>query len=186
MTIKEYMGVAGGLLGVVIYDHNVPTGGILGLSLTCPSTLYCQAIGDARQAIVGTGSDGSWSWNITPLRPGATSAIITAMTYDGTSNFVLAEEDIPVSLEIQEGAWSDSLDTWWGTTTTFATTTAGQITTLGGAVTVIAGGVAWVRRRRAKKAENPSEQATPAKAAAANQKPSQKRKPAPNRRRRRK
>jgi len=147
MTIKEYMGVAGGLLGVVIYDHNVPTGGILGLSLTCPSTLYCQAIGDARQAIVGTGSDGSWSWNITPLRPGATSAIITAMTYDGTSNFVLAEEDIPVSLEIQEGAWSDSLDTWWGTTTTFATTTAGQITTLGGAVTVIAGGVAWVRSR---------------------------------------
>jgi hypothetical protein len=172
--------------GLVVYGRNVPTGGILNLSLTCPSTLYCQAIGDARQAIAGTGSSGSWSWNITPLRSGATSAVMTAMTYDGTSNVILAEEDIPVTLEIQEGAWSASLDTWWGTTTTFVTTTAGQITALGGAATVIAGGVAWVRRRRAKKAENPAKQATPAEtASAANQKTSPRRKAAPSRSRRR-
>jgi hypothetical protein len=82
--------------GLVAYDHNVPIGGILNLSLTCPSTLYCQAIGAARQAVVGTGSSGTWSWSITPLRQGATSAVIAAMTYDGTSNVVLAEEDIPL------------------------------------------------------------------------------------------
>jgi hypothetical protein len=185
MTFEQYAR-AQEAPGEFIYDHNVPTGGILSLSLNCPSTLYCQASGDARQAIVGAESSGTWSWNITPLHSGETLAAITAMTYDGTSDVVLDRENIPITLEIQEGGWSDSLATWWDTTTTFATTTAGQITALGGAVTVMAGGVAWAQRRRARKDKNPSEQTTPAEVAPATHRThSQKRKTSPRRRRHR-
>jgi hypothetical protein len=76
---------------------------------------------------------------------------LTATTYDGTTNTVLAEEVIPISLTVEAGPWWAATDDWLHAVTSFASTTAGLITTVGGAVVVIAGGVGWMRRKRAGK-----------------------------------
>src|ERR1017187_6898698 len=145
--------------GLAVYSENVPTGGIVGLHLTC-TNIYCQALSSARQAIVGTDTSRSWSWNLTPLRPGPTSVIITASTYDGISSIVLNQEIIPVSVKVEKGPWWAAFDDWWHAMTSFTATTAGLITTVGGAVAVIAGGAGWVRRRRIRKAQTQPERNT--------------------------
>lgn len=82
------------------------------------------------------------------------SATITASTYDGTTDTVLNEEIIPISLKVEKGPWWAAINDWWHAVTSFATTTAGLITTIGGAVAVMAGGIKWVRRKRSKNASN--------------------------------
>jgi hypothetical protein len=92
--------------------------------------------------------------------------VITATTYDETSNIVLHEEIISVRVKIEEGPWWAALDDLWHAMTNFATTTAGLITTIGGAVAVIAGGVRWIRRTRNKKAQPKPEGGMPSDAGA--------------------
>jgi hypothetical protein len=135
---------------LVVYPNNVPTGGIVGVKMTC-----------GRLAIVGTGNSQSWTWNLTPLRSGQQFATITVDTYDGTGNTILSQEIIVVGLQVEEGPWYASIDDWWGSVRNFATTTAGVIVTIGAAVTTIAGGVAWVQRRRAGKAKASAKKGAP-------------------------
>lgn len=145
--------------GLMVYSGNVPTGGIVSLHLTC-TNVYCQALSSASQAIAGTGTVRSWSWNLTPLRSGPTSVIITASTYDGISSIVLNQEIISVSVRVEKGPWWAAFDGWWHAMITFTATTAGLITTVGGAMAVIAGGAGWVRRRRIRKAQTQPERNT--------------------------
>ena len=142
------------LFGTVVYPRDVPTGGIVGLRLTCTANLYCQALSSVKQAVVGVGASQTWSWNLTPLGSEPMSATITASTYDGTTDTVLNEEIIPISLKVEKGPWWAAINDWWHAVTSFATTTAGLITTVGGAVAVMAGGIEWVRRKRSKSASN--------------------------------
>ena len=148
------------LMGTVVYPRNVPTGGIIGLRLTCTAKLYCQALSSVKQAVVGVGTSQTWSWNLTPLGSEPMSATITASTYDGTTDTVLNEEIIPISLKVEKGPWWAAINDWWHAVTSFATTTAGLITTIGGAVAVMAGGIKWVRRKRSKSASNRPKQRT--------------------------
>jgi hypothetical protein len=159
MTAQAYSQVS----GLIVYPGDVPTGGIVGLHLTC-TNVHCQALSNTRQAIVGLGTSRSWSWDLTPLQPGPASVVITAATYDGITSTVLDQEIIPVSLKVEKGPWWTALDGWWHAMTNFATTTAGLITTIGGAVAVIAGGAEWVRRTRTGKAQTCPERATPPEA----------------------
>jgi hypothetical protein len=142
--------------GMIVYPGNVPTGGIVGLHLTCTTNVYCQALSSARQAIIGLDTSRMWSWDLTPLRPGPTSVVITATTYEETTDIVLDEEIIPIGLKVEESPWWAALDDWWHTTTNFVTTTAGMITTIGGAVAIIVGGARWLGRGKGQKSSGPA------------------------------
>lgn len=147
--------------GIMVYPGNVPTGGIVGLSLSCSGDVYCQALSSTRQTIVGLGTSQSWSWNLTPLQGGRTSVTIRVDTYDGFSSTVLNEEIINVGLQVGEGPWWAVISDWWNAIVSFATTSAGLITTVGGAVTVMAGGAAWLKRRRGRKVKSQPEKDAP-------------------------
>jgi hypothetical protein len=132
---------------MVVYPRDVPTGGIVGLRLTCSASVYCQALSSPRQAVIGFSSQ-TWDWNLTPLEAGPQFVTMTATTYDGTSSIVVDEEVIPVSLTVERGPWWAAADDWLHAVASFTATTAGLITTVGGAVVVIAGGAGWLRRKR--------------------------------------
>jgi hypothetical protein len=152
LTAQEYSQAT----GMVVYPGDVPTGGIVGLRLTCTANVYCQELSSTRQAVVGLMASQTWSWDLTALQPGPTSVVITAATYDGTTDIVLNEEIIPVRLTVETGPWWAAVYSFWHTMTSFALTTAGLITAIGGAGAVIAGCIGWARRRRTRTAQTQS------------------------------
>jgi hypothetical protein len=151
-------------LGLVVYPGDVPTGGIVGLSTSLCVNLQCRPLNNgAQQSIAGEGSRRSWSWELTPERPGPASLIIAASTYDGKSSTSLNEEIIQINLQVlatpsfKQAQSAQIRNHEVGRATGFVNTAVGLIAAVVGAAAAIGGGILsiirWMRRSRKKKAE---------------------------------
>ena len=86
--------------GMVVYQQDVPTGGIVGIEIVDCENLKCLSESSSKQAVLSRGDSATWHWRISAGTPGAAEIVLRADTYDQGSNQTLSEEIIQVSMKV--------------------------------------------------------------------------------------
>jgi len=83
--------------GLVVYQQDVPTGGIVGVQAVESQNLTFIPESSSRQPVLYRGDSATWVWQITAGTPGPAEIILRADTYDQGSQQTLREEIIPIT-----------------------------------------------------------------------------------------
>jgi hypothetical protein len=80
--------------GLLVYQQDVPTGGIIGLRAVHCQDLKCHSESSPTQPVLARGDSATWRWRIIAGTPGKARIILRADTYDQGSQQTLREEII--------------------------------------------------------------------------------------------
>ena len=83
--------------GLLVYQQDVPTGGIVGVTVVLCKNLTCNSESSPTQPVLFPGDVATWRWQITAGTPGPAEIILRADTYDQGSQQTLSEEIIPIT-----------------------------------------------------------------------------------------
>jgi hypothetical protein len=83
--------------GLLVYQQDVPTGGIIGVYAMICQNLKCDLESSTILAVLYRGDKAKWLWQITAGTPGPAKIILRVDTYDQGSLQTLNEEIIPVT-----------------------------------------------------------------------------------------
>lgn len=128
--------------GWVVYPDDVPTGGILGVRVTC-TDVACAAQSTTRQPVLTQGESVTWFWQLSAQAPGTAHIWLVATTYDQNSNISLHETspiEITVQVTATPGYWATKIGNF----------TKGLIGLVGFGALVTAAGWIWRRLRKKK------------------------------------
>jgi hypothetical protein len=142
--------------GMVVYQQDVPTGGIVGIRTVACDDLTCSGLSDVKQSVPGLGRKARWEWNLVAGAPGLGLITLRVDTYDMGSTQTLSEEliDIPIKVTPTPAFNDNQRRAKIAGTTRSA---IGYIETIGSvaaAVVSVGGLVGWiVMKRRERKVE---------------------------------
>jgi hypothetical protein len=83
--------------GLLVYQQDVPTGGIVGVAVAVCGNLICDSESSSTQPVLFPGDAATWRWQIIAGAPGPAEIILRADTYDQGSQQTLSEEIIPIT-----------------------------------------------------------------------------------------
>jgi hypothetical protein len=138
--------------GMVVYQQDVPTGGIVGVQIVSCENLTCLAESSFKQLVLVPGEVAVWYWQITAGIPGPAKIIVRADTYDQGSDQTLREELIQINAEVLPTAAYTHQQSH-AKIAHAAKSVVDDIVTIGSVATAIlavGGVVAWIFTRRRK------------------------------------
>jgi predicted RNA-binding protein with TRAM domain len=142
--------------GKVVYQQDVPTGGIVGIQIARCQNLTCDSESSATQPVLSPGDKATWSWQITAGRPGPAEIKLRVDTYDQGSRQTLSEEIVPVAAKVvPTAAWNQQQShKKISNATKSGVNLVVTLGSLAGAIVAIATIVGWLvnRGRRRKRA----------------------------------
>ena len=90
----------------VVYQQDVPTGGIVGIQIVRCQNLTCNGESSPTQPILSPGDKARWWWQITGGTPGPAEISLRVDTYDQGSRQTLSEEIVPIFAKVAPtAAW---------------------------------------------------------------------------------
>jgi len=138
--------------GMVVYQEDVPTGGIVGVQIVSCENLKCLSESSSKQLVLSQGYFATWYWQITGGTPGSAKITVRADTYDRGSDQTLHEEIIHFNVKVLPTVAYRHQQSRAKVANT-AKSVVGDIVTIGSVATAIlavGGVIGWVVARRRK------------------------------------